>query len=163
MQIPPTGALTAFYGIHGRDVSEATLGATSLLVVISCLSSYQIYAMPMFDDMETGYACKNSKRCPWWLRSGLRIFFGVISFLIAVAFPFLASLSGLMGGLTLPVTLVYPCFMWIIMKKPEKRSAMWFVNWGLVCLGMALTVAFVAGAVWSIVHTGMKFEFFKPE
>ncbi|KAH0454941.1 hypothetical protein IEQ34_016865 [Dendrobium chrysotoxum] len=48
------------------------------------------------------------------------IFFGYVVFLIAVAFPFLSDLAGLLGGIALPVTLAYPCFMWIVIKNPEK-------------------------------------------
>ncbi|KAL5984114.1 Lysine histidine transporter-like 8 [Asimina triloba] len=161
--IPPNGILTALYQFHSRDTSQAVLGLTSLLVVINCLSSFQIYAMPVFDNMESGYTSKHNKPCPWWLRSGFRAFFGAVSLFIAAAFPFLSSLAGLIGGIALPVTLAYPCFMWIAIKKPERYSALWYINWGLGSSGMVLSVLLVAGGVWSILDTGFKLRFFKPQ
>lgn len=162
-QIPQNGILTALYTFHSRDTSSVVLGLTTLLVVINCLSSFQIYAMPVFDNMESGYTSKNNKRCPRWLRSGFRALFGAVAFLIAVAFPFLSDMAGLMGGIALPVTLAYPCFMWILVKKPEKYSVLWYLNWGLGSIGMGLSAVLVIGGVWRIVETGIKFRFFKPQ
>lgn len=162
-QIPANGILTALYQFHGNDTSRAALGFTFLLVVINCLSSFQIYAMPVFDNMEAGYTSKHNKPCPWWLRSGLRAFFGAVSFFIAVAFPFLSSLAGLVGGVALPVTLAYPCFMWLVIKKPKRYSAIWYINLGLGSLGVVLSILVVAGGVWSIVDQGLKLNFFNPQ
>ncbi|XP_008777808.1 lysine histidine transporter-like 8 [Phoenix dactylifera] len=161
--IPSSGILNALYEFHGKDTSRAVLGLTSLLVVINCLSSYQIYAMPVFDNMEAGYTSKKNRPCPRWLRSGFRAFFGAVSFLIAVAFPFLSDLAALTGAVALPVTLAYPCFMWIVMKKPERYSATWYINWWLGSLGMGLSVVLVIGGVWQLVKTGLTLHFFKPQ
>lgn len=161
-QIPQNGILTALYRFHSRDTSRAVLGLTTLLVVINCLSSFQIYAMPAFDNMEAGYTRKKNRPCPRWLRSGSRAFFGSVALLIAVAFPFLGDLAGLIGGIALPVTLAYPCFMWILIKKPEKYGVMWYLNWGLGSLGMGLSVVLVIGGVWRIVVTGLRLRFLKP-
>ncbi|KAG0457005.1 hypothetical protein HPP92_022162 [Vanilla planifolia] len=162
-QIPTNGILQALYAFHGRDTSQVVLGLTSLLVVINGLSSFQIYAMPMFDNMEAGYTGKKNKPCPWWLRSGFRALFGAISFLIAVAFPFLSDLAGLIGGIALPVTLAYPCFMWIVVKKPARNGSMWYINWALGCLGMGLSVVLVVGGLWRLIDAGLKLQFFKPQ
>lgn len=162
-QIPPSGILQALYQFHSRDTSRVVLGLTTLLVIFSCLSSFQIYGMPVFDSMEAGYTSKNNKRCPRWLRSGYRAFFGAISFLIAVAFPFLSDLAGLMGGISLPVTLAYPCFMWILVRKPNKYSANWYINLALGVLGMGLSVVLVVGGLWRLIDSGIKFRFFKPQ
>lgn len=161
--MPANGILTALNQFHGKDTSKALLALTNLLVVINCLSSFQIYAMPVFDSMESGYTTKHNKPCPWWLRSGLRTFFGAFSFFIAVAFPFLGSLVGLVGGIALPVTLAYPCFMWIMIRKPKRCSPMWYINWGLGSLGLVLSLLLVAGGVWSTVDQGLKLRFFKPQ
>ncbi|KAK3038861.1 hypothetical protein RJ639_028583 [Escallonia herrerae] len=157
------GMLKAMYKYHGHDTSKVILGLTSLFVVINCLTSFQIYAMPVFDNLEFRYTSKMSKPCPWWLRRGIRIFFGCLVFFIAVALPFLPNLAGLIGGIALPVTLAYPCFMWIVMKKPQRYGAMWCLNWALGCLGMILSVLLVIGAIWTIVRLGIEVHFFKPE
>ncbi|XP_037433053.1 lysine histidine transporter-like 8 [Triticum dicoccoides] len=160
--MPPGGILTALYIFHGHDISRGLLAATFLLVVFNCLSSFQIYSMPVFDSFEAFYTGRTNRPCSVWVRSGFRIFYGFISLFIGIALPFLSSLAGLLGGLTLPVTFAYPCFMWICIKKPERFSYSWYVNWGLALLGTAFSLASSVGGVWSIINTGMKLKFFKP-
>ncbi|KAM3254861.1 hypothetical protein ACQJBY_042702 [Aegilops geniculata] len=162
IQMPAGGILTALYIFHGHDISRGLLAATFLLVVFNCLSSFQIYSMPVFDSFEAFYTGRTNRPCSVWVRSGFRIFYGFISLFIGIALPFLSSLAGLLGGLTLPVTFAYPCFMWICIKKPERFSYSWYVNWGLALLGTAFSLASSVGGVWSIINTGMKLKFFKP-
>ncbi|KAJ4962259.1 hypothetical protein NE237_022198 [Protea cynaroides] len=156
------GMLSALFKYHGNKSSRVVLGLTSMLVVINCLSSFQIYAMPVFDNLEFAYISRKNKPCPRWLRRGFRAGFGCLAFFIAVALPVLTSLAGLLGGIALPITLAYPCFMWIVMKKPKRYTTMWIINWGLGILGMALSFLVIAGAVWSIVDKGITANFFKP-
>ncbi|CAM8912537.1 unnamed protein product [Rhodiola kirilowii] len=157
------GLLSALYIYHKQDTSKALLGVSSLLVVINSLTSYQIYAMPVFDNLELRYTSNMNKPCPRWLRSGFRVFFGFLTFFIAVALPMLKSLAGLIGGIALPVTLAYPCFMWIILRKPRKYSSSWMLNWGLGCAGMVLSILLITASVWSIVTKGLEGHFFKPK
>lgn len=119
--------------------------------------------MPVFDNLEFRYTSNKNKPCPRWLRSLLRVSFGCLAFFISIAFPFLPSLAGLVGGIALPITLAYPCFMWIIVKKPRKYSAMWLINGALGVCGMLLSALIVAAAIWSIVTIGIPVHFFKPE
>uniref|UniRef100_A0A7N0UIC0 Amino acid transporter transmembrane domain-containing protein n=1 Tax=Kalanchoe fedtschenkoi TaxID=63787 RepID=A0A7N0UIC0_KALFE len=162
--IPVYGSLLeAFYYYHSMDVSRIVLGLISVFVVVNAASSFQIYGMPSFDQMESGYISIKKKPCPWWVRALFRIVFGYMCFFGAVAIPFVGSVSGLIGGLSLPVTLVYPCFMWLAIKKPAKLSSIWWLNWFLGTLGVFLTVATVAGGVYSVLHTGLKADFFHPQ
>eukprot|EP00252_Welwitschia_mirabilis_P006898 TRINITY_DN1784_c0_g1_i1.p1 TRINITY_DN1784_c0_g1~~TRINITY_DN1784_c0_g1_i1.p1 ORF type:complete len:540 (-),score=25.32 TRINITY_DN1784_c0_g1_i1:523-2142(-) len=160
--MPSSGMLTALYAFHSQDISRGLLATTFLLVVFNCLSSFQIYSMPVFDSFEASYTSRTNKPCPVWVRAGFRIFYGFISFFIGVALPFLSGLAGLLGGLTLPVTFAYPCFMWVCIKKPEKYTSGWYLNWGLGILGIVFSLLFSIGGVWSMVDTGLKFKFFKP-
>ena len=132
--------LRALYQYHGCDTSKLLLGLASLLVVINSLSSFQIYAMPVFDNLEFRYTSKWKKPCPRWLRIGIRVFFGCLAFFISVALPFLPSLAGLIRGIALPITLAYPYLMWVIIKKPQKFSPYWCLSWALGVLGMVLSV-----------------------
>ncbi|KAL5214453.1 hypothetical protein ABZP36_003605 [Zizania latifolia] len=161
-QIPPNGILSALYKFHSRDVSRLVLGLAALLVIVNCLTTCQIYAMPVFDSMEAGYVHKKNRPCPWWLRAGFRAFFGAVNLLIAVALPFLSELAGLLGGISLPVTLAYPCFMWVAIMKPARGSAMWCTNWALGCLGMGLSFVLIVGNLWGLVEKGLHVQFFKP-
>lgn len=83
-------------------------------------------------------------------------------FFLAVAIPLLGSSVGLVGGVALPVTLAYPCFMWLKIKKPKKYSCMYNVNWFLGLLGLALSAAVVAGGVYAVITKGVKVNFFHP-
>ncbi|CAL9109538.1 unnamed protein product [Musa textilis] len=161
--IPPNGMLAALYAFHGQDTSRVLLGLTALLVVFNCLSCFQIYAMPIFDTMEAGYTKNKNRPCPRWLRSAFRAFFAAVSYFMAVAFPFLSDLAGLIGGMALPVTFAFPCFMWILVKKPERYSAMWYSNWVLGSAGMVLSLILTIAGVWNLVKTGIDIRFFKPE
>ncbi|KAK3015176.1 hypothetical protein RJ639_005322, partial [Escallonia herrerae] len=156
------GMFIALLKFHGNTMSKFVVGLIYLLVVLNCLSTFQIYAMPVFDNLEQGYTNKKNKRCPRWLRSGFRVLFGGLAYFVSVALPFLGSLAALIGGIALPLTFSYPCFMWIAMKKPQRSSAMWFLNLGLGCLGILLSVLIVAAAVWNLVRKGLYANFFKP-
>lgn len=163
-QIPPNGGmLAAVFAFHRRDVARWVLGLISSLVIINAVSSFQIYGMPMFDMMESHYTIRFKKPCPRWLRATIRAMFGFGCFFFAVAIPFLGSVAGLIGGIALPVTLAYPCFMWLKLKKPEMYGLVWWLNWGLGLLGMGLSLALIAAGLYVVIDTGVQVSFFKPE
>lgn len=162
LQMPSGGMLNALYQFHIQDIPRGLLAMTFLLVVFNCLSSFQIYSMPVFDSFEASYTSRTNRPCSIWVRSGFRVFYGFVNFFIGVALPFLSSLAGLLGGLTLPVTFAYPCFMWVLIKKPTKYSFNWYFNWILGWLGIAFSLAFSIGGIWSMVNSGLKLKFFKP-
>lgn len=157
------GMLTAIYQFHGKDIKQSVLGLVILFVIINALSSFQIYGMPMFDDMESRFIVKFKKPLPWWGRAISRAMFGYGCFFVAVAIPFLGSVAGLIGGIALPVTLAYPCFMWLKMKRPKMYGLSWWVNWVLGTLGMALSGLLIAGGLYVVIDTGIKVSFFKPQ
>ncbi|KAG6388338.1 hypothetical protein SASPL_149763 [Salvia splendens] len=157
------GMLSVLDKYHRNDTPRVVLGLTSLFFVINSLTSFQIYAMPAFDNMEFRYTSKNDWPCPWWLRASIRVFFGCLTLFISVALPFLKNLAGLIGGIALPVTLAYPCLMWIRIKNPQRYSSMWWLNWTLGSLGMILSILLVFGAIWTIATLGIRVHFFKPE
>lgn len=157
------GMLSALHKYHGRRTSKTVLGITSLLIIISSLGSFQIYAMPVFDNFELRYTSKMNRPCPRWLRSVLRVSAGCLVLFISVALPFLPSLAGLLGGVALLVTLAYPCIMWMIMRRPRRYSPMWCLNLVLGVLGILLSVMVVTGAIWTIVTRGIEVHFFKPQ
>ncbi|KAL4303798.1 hypothetical protein GQ457_10G023710 [Hibiscus cannabinus] len=157
------GILTAFSQSHRHDTSKLVIGLIYLWLTISCITSYQIYAMPAFDNLEFVYASSQKRRCPGWVRVGLRLFFGGLTFFIAVAFPFLGSLAPLLGGMAVvPLTFAYPCFMWIAIKKPRSKGKMWSLNMGLGCLGIVLSVLLIVAAIWNLADHGFNANFFRP-
>ncbi|XP_022762261.1 lysine histidine transporter-like 7 [Durio zibethinus] len=157
------GILTAFLQFHRKETSKFVISLIYLCIIISCLGSYQIYAMPSFDNFEFIYATSKNRRSPGWVRVGLRLFFGGLTFFIAVAFPFLGSLAPLLGGMAaVPLTFAYPCFMWISIKRPRANSAMWSLNLGLGCIGIGLSILLIVAAIWNLADKGLNANFFRP-
>ncbi|KAF1896428.1 hypothetical protein Lal_00034126 [Lupinus albus] len=157
------GLLTAFPEFHRDQVTKFTMGAMYVLLIIHCLTSFQVYAMLVFDNLEIRYTSIKNHRCPRLVRTCFRIFFGGFTFFIAVTFPFLPSLSVLMGGMTLvPVTYAYPCFMWLAIKKPPTKGVVWCFNFALGCLGMIFSILLVTAAVRTLAIRGLKANFFHP-
>ncbi|KAG6470253.1 hypothetical protein ZIOFF_071317 [Zingiber officinale] len=52
--MPQGGILNALYIYHSHDIPRGLLATTFLFVVFNCLSSFQIYSMPIFDNFEEG-------------------------------------------------------------------------------------------------------------
>ncbi|XP_048335582.2 lysine histidine transporter-like 8 [Ziziphus jujuba] len=160
--IPSGGMLQAFFRFQAGNVSSFVIGMTCLFVVVNALSSFQIYAMPMFDHIESKYTSRFKKPLPWWLRAVTRAVFGFSCFFFGIAIPFLGSIAGLVGGIALPVPMAYPCFMWLKIKKPKTYSPMWWLNWFLGLLGMGLSAILIAAGIYVIIDTGIEVSFFKP-
>ena len=154
--------LKALSQYHEQDISKFLKGLIYLLIVINSLCTFQIYSKIVFDNLEFRYTSMKKQRCPRWLRAVFRLVFGGLVFFIAVAFPFLNSLQPLMGGLTMPLTYVYPCFMWISIKKPRPNGPMRLVNMALGCLGVILCALLVVATIWNLADKGLHANFFKP-
>lgn len=162
-KIPDKGLLTAFPQFHKEQATKFSIGALYVWVILHCLTSFQVYAMPVFDNLELRYTTIKNQKCPRWLRTCFRLFFGGFTFFIAVTFPFLPSLSALIGGMTLvPLTYAYPCFMWLSLKKPRKNGVICLFNLVLGCLGMLLSVLLVVAAIRTLADKGLHANFFKP-
>ncbi|KAL4585084.1 hypothetical protein LXL04_009698 [Taraxacum kok-saghyz] len=156
------GLLTALSTTLHHHTSKLVVGLLYVQVVISCVCAFQIYGMVVYDNLERVYASRKGHKCPKLTSIGIRIFFGGLTFFIAVAFPFLPSIGLLIGGIALPVTYGYPCLMWIAIKKPPTISARWWFNLGLGCLSVGLSVLLVFCAVWNLACRGLDANFFHP-
>jgi hypothetical protein len=160
--MPGNGFQYALAKFHQNGKTKLLMGAIYLIMLIHFISAFQIYAMPVFDNLERIYVSKKNQACPRWLRAAIRVFFGGLTYLISMAFPFLGSLGPFVGSLTLPLTLAYPCFMWICIKKPKPIGLMWSLNFCLGSLGILMSVLLVAAALWNLVARGLDANFFKP-
>lgn len=162
-QIPFNGGiLSALMTFHKNNTSKYVIGTICLTMLIHYMCAFQVYAMVVFDNLERLYVTKKSEPCPRWVRSAIRVFFGGLTYLISVAFPFLGSLGLLIGAIILPLTLSYPCFMWIAMKKPRAISPMWCLNIGLGSLGVLLSIVLVVSSLSTLIANGLDANFFKP-
>ncbi|XP_019169642.1 PREDICTED: lysine histidine transporter-like 8 [Ipomoea nil] len=158
------GILNAFEKFHIHDISKSLMGAIYMIIIIACLCTYQIYALPVLDNWERIYLSKKKMMmsCPKWVRMGLKVLFGGLTYLVSVAFPFLGSLAGFIGSITMPLTFAYPCFMWIAIKKPRPYTLVWCVNMGLGCLGMLMCTVLATATLWNLIADGLHANFFNP-
>ncbi|KAK4724583.1 hypothetical protein R3W88_027362 [Solanum pinnatisectum] len=160
--MPENGIMVAVAKYHQESTPKGLISTIYLLVVIQCLCSFQLFVMPVFDNLERIYVSRKHKACPRWVRSCIKLLYGGLAYFMAVAFPFLISLAKFIGGIALPLSLVYPCFMWISIKKPKRNSLMYCLNMFLGCLGTLITVVQVAGALWYLVVNKLDANFFNP-
>ncbi|KAH1141223.1 hypothetical protein AAZX31_12G022200 [Glycine max] len=162
-QINDGGLLYSFPEFHKRQITKFSMGAIYVLVIIHCLTSFQIYAMPVFDNLEIRYTSIKNQRCSPLVRTCIRLFFGGLTFFISVTFPFLPRLSTLLGSMTLvPITYAYPCFMWLSLKKPRPRGIICCFNVALGSVGMLLSALLVAAAIRTLALNGLDANFFRP-
>ncbi|KAK4491472.1 hypothetical protein RD792_002222 [Penstemon davidsonii] len=156
------GILTSFTEINQNKTSKYIIGTIHLIILINYLCAFQIFAMPTFDNFERLYTSKKNKPCPRWVRATIKVFIGGLTYFISVAVPFLPNLGALTGSIALPLTLVYPCFMWLMIKKPRRFSKMWCLNLVLGSLGTMLSVLLATAAMWSLIADGLHANFFNP-
>ncbi|KAK7814117.1 lysine histidine transporter-like 8 [Quercus suber] len=157
------GMLIALYMFHRHETSELVLGLTSVLLILSVVSSLQLYGKPIFDGLGSIYTSRMKPPCPWWFRAISRVIFGFFCFFSAITISLYGSqLQVLCGGFSLPLILALPCFMWIKIKKPEAYGPMWWFNWTLGLFGMALGGILIAAGVYVVIVTGIEVRFFKP-
>ncbi|KAL1563872.1 lysine histidine transporter-like 7 [Salvia divinorum] len=149
-------ALAAFYE------KKHIIRGLCVLITINYVCAFQIYAMPTFDNLERIFVTKRNEPCPRWMRSMIKLFFGGLTYFIAVTFPFLPRLAAFIGAIGLPVTLVYPCFMCLAIKKPPRFSPTWCLNMGLGSVGTMLTLVFLVVALWSLIDNGFEANFYNP-
>ncbi|CAN0878789.1 Lysine histidine transporter-like 7 [Linum grandiflorum] len=167
--VPSNGRLLkVFTNIHNPNTSKPLKSLIYFLILLNCLTSYQIYAMPVFDNLALRFIALKKKPCPKWVRLSTKLFFGGLTFFISVAFPFLPRLAPLIGGIALPLTFAYPCLMWVAMKKKKGESAhrkdylFWGFNLLVGGLGIGMSVLLVVASIWTLVTKGFHANFFRP-
>ncbi|PKI77031.1 hypothetical protein CRG98_002534 [Punica granatum] len=128
------------YWIFGNAVDDNILitlnkptwliAAANMFVVVHVIGSYQIYAMPVFDMLETFLVKKMHFKPCFQLRFITRTIYVAFTMVTGIAVPFFGSLLGFFGGFALaPTTYFLPCTMWLAIYKPKKFSLSWFTNW----------------------------------
>lgn len=123
----------AGYAAYGTSVKEDVLLSITdpswlvqladMMVVIHVAAGYQVFAMPIFDAIETSVRKKlvpayigNIK--PVMMRLVVRSTYVVITTVVACLLPFFGDLMGLIASIGLmPVTFILPPIMWLAVKK----------------------------------------------
>ncbi|KAM0055602.1 putative amino acid transporter, transmembrane domain-containing protein [Helianthus debilis subsp. tardiflorus] len=159
------------YWMYGNAVSDNILislnkptwliAMANLFVVVHVIGSYQVYAMPVFDMIETLLVKKLKFTPSFMLRFITRNIYVALTMFVGICFPFFSGLLAFFGGFAFaPTTYFLPCVMWLSIVKPKKWSLSWFTNWICIILGVALMIVSPVGGLRSIIVQAKNYEFF---
>ncbi|PNT63501.1 hypothetical protein BRADI_4g16720v3 [Brachypodium distachyon] len=137
------------------------IAAANMFVVVHVIGSYQIYAMPVFDMLETFLVKKLRFHPGWPLRLIARSLYVVFTMIVGIAIPFFGGLLGFFGGFAFaPTTYFLPCIMWLIIMKPKKFGFSWCTNWICIIIGVLLSLLAPIGGLRSIIINAKTYKFF---
>ncbi|XP_073019073.1 lysine histidine transporter 1-like [Primulina eburnea] len=137
------------------------IAMANMFVVVHVIGSYQIYAMPVFDMIETVLVKKLRLKPTWYLRFISRNTYVAFTMFVGMTFPFFGGLLGFFGGFAFaPTTYFLPCIMWLAIYKPRKFSLSWFSNWICIILGVILMVIAPIGGLRQIIVQAKTYSFY---
>uniref|UniRef100_A0A2P2JWJ4 Uncharacterized protein MANES_15G157000 n=2 Tax=Rhizophora mucronata TaxID=61149 RepID=A0A2P2JWJ4_RHIMU len=159
------------YWMYGNSVQDNILislekpvwliAMANMFVVVHVIGSYQIYAMPVFDMMETVLVKKLHFKPSPMLRFTVRNFYVALTMFIGITFPFFGGLLGFFGGFAFaPTTYFLPCIMWLAIYKPKKFGLSWWTNWICIILGFLLMIISPIGGLRQIILQAKTYEFY---
>ncbi|PWA46019.1 lysine histidine transporter 1 [Artemisia annua] len=127
-------------------------------------SANKIYAMPVFDMIETVLVKKLNFTPSFMLRFITRNIYVATTMFIGICFPFFGGLLGFFGGFAFaPTTYFLPCVMWLSIHKPKRWSLSWICNWICIFFGVALMVLSPIGGLRSIIVQAKDYKFFSND
>ncbi|PSS30161.1 Lysine histidine transporter like [Actinidia chinensis var. chinensis] len=159
------------YWIFGNKVEDNILmslekptwliAMANMFVVIHVIGSYQIYAMPVFDMIETVLVKKLHFKPSTPLRFISRTVYVAFTMFVGITFPFFGGLLGFFGGFAFaPTTYFLPCIMWLAIYKPRRFSLSWIANWICIILGVLLMVVSPIGGLRQIILQAKHYKFY---
>jgi amino acid permease len=160
------------YWAYGNNVTDNILtyvakptwviAMANLMVVIHVIGSYQIYAMPVFDMLETILVKRMGIPPSILLRLITRSSYVAFTMFIAMTFPFFGALLGFFGGFAFaPTTYFLPCIIWLCIYKPKRFSITWIINWVIIVLGTLLMFVSSIGGLREIIVQASTFTFYQ--
>ncbi|KAL5581313.1 hypothetical protein UlMin_013755 [Ulmus minor] len=159
------------YWMFGNEVDDDILitlqkpgwliAMANMFVVVHVIGSYQIYAMPVFDMIETVLVKKLHFRPSITLRFVTRNIYVAFTMFVGITFPFFGGLLGFFGGFAFaPTTYFLPCIMWLAIYKPRKYSLSWCANWICIFFGVLLMVLSPIGGLRTIILQAKTYKFY---
>ncbi|KMT07541.1 hypothetical protein BVRB_6g151520 [Beta vulgaris subsp. vulgaris] len=104
--------------------------AANVFVLVHVIGSYQVFAMPVFDMLETFLVKKMKFKPTSILRFVTRNVYVAFTVFVAITFPFFGGLLGFFGGFAFaPTSYFLPCIIWLRICKPKRFSFTWCTNW----------------------------------
>ncbi|KAG5254443.1 Amino acid transporter, transmembrane [Salix suchowensis] len=120
----------------------------------------QIYAIPVFDMLETLLVKKLHFRPSRKLRFITRNLYVAATMFVGICFPFFGGLLGFFGGFAFaPTTYFLPCIMWLAIYKPKRFSLSWITNWICITLGFLLMILSPIGGLRNIILSAKGYNF----
>ncbi|OAY65798.1 Lysine histidine transporter 1 [Ananas comosus] len=120
-----------------------------------------VYAMPVFDSIETLLITRLKLRPGITLRLIARSAYVAFTLFVGVTFPFFADLLGFFGGFGFtPTSYFLPCIIWLAIKKPRRFSLSWVANWGCIVIGVLIMFASTIGGLRNIIADASTFQFY---
>ncbi|CAN7087653.1 unnamed protein product [Brassica oleracea var. botrytis] len=137
------------------------IAAANFMVFIHVIGSYQVFAMSVFDAIES-YLVKTLKFTPSvMLRLVARSTYVAIVCLIAICIPFFGGLLGFFGGLVFSSTSYFiPCIIWLVMKRPKLFSFHWFASWFAITIGVLIAIFAPIGGMRHIILSAKSYQLF---
>ncbi|KAK6128285.1 hypothetical protein DH2020_037974 [Rehmannia glutinosa] len=93
------------------DKPKWLIAMANMFVVIHLVGSYQLYAMPVFDMIETVLVKKLRFKPSWYLRFVARNTYVAFTMFVAITFPFFDELLGFFGGFAFAPTTYFICII----------------------------------------------------
>ncbi|KAK9926700.1 hypothetical protein M0R45_023913 [Rubus argutus] len=159
------------YWVFGNNVQDNILISlekpawlivvANAFVVVHVIGSYQVFAMPVFDMLESALVKKMNFQPSLTLRFITRNVFVAMTMFIGITFPFFGGLLSFFGGFAFaPTTYYLPCIMWLVIYKPKKFGLSWFANWLCIIVGVLLMILAPIGALRNIILQAKDFKFY---
>ncbi|KAF8677144.1 hypothetical protein HU200_046614 [Digitaria exilis] len=137
------------------------VAAANLMVAVHVVGSYQVFAMPVFDMMETVLVKKLKFTPGTALRLVARSAYVLATMFVGMTFPFFDGLLGFFGGFGFaPTTYFIPCIIWLMLKKPKKYGPTWLFNIFCIVIGVLLMLASPIGGMRQIIHDARNFKLY---
>ncbi|XP_004502326.1 lysine histidine transporter 2-like [Cicer arietinum] len=137
------------------------IAAANFFVVIHVIGGYQVFAMPVFDMLETVLVKELDFAPTFSLRLIVRTIYVALTMFTGICIPFFGSLLGFLGGFAFaPTTYFLPCVIWLKLKKPKKFGLSWIINWVCIVLGVILMTLSPIGAMRNIILQAKDYKFF---
>jgi len=137
------------------------IAMANMMVAVHMIGGYQIFAMPVFDMMETVLVKKLHFTPGLPLRLVSRSTYVALTCFVGISFPFFGSLLGFFGGFAFsPTTYFLPCTMWLAIYKPKRFSWSWITNWICIILGVLLMCVASIGGLYNIIMTAKTYKFY---
>ncbi|XP_019051467.1 PREDICTED: lysine histidine transporter-like 5 [Nelumbo nucifera] len=137
------------------------IAAANFMVFLHVIGSYQVFAMPVFDLIESVLIQKLKFNPGRALRLIARSTYVALTGFIGICIPFFGGLLGFFGGLVFASTSYFlPCVMWLIIKKPKSWSFHWIASWVAIIVGVLIMILAPIGGARQIALSAKQYKFF---